>query len=114
MKQYASYLRVSTRKQGASGLGLEAQRKMCKDFISLQGGVSVQEFVDVESGTHRERKGLLDAINYCKKNNCALVIAKLGCRVLFQGCQYGHRDTFHGYVADEYATAWCIRSCCAI
>ena len=77
MKQYASYLRVSTKKQGRSGLGLDAQRKMCNDFISLQGGVSVQEFIDVESGTHRERKGLLDAINYCKKNNCALVIAKL-------------------------------------
>ena len=77
MKQYATYLRVSTKKQGRSGLGLDAQRKMCDDFISLQGGVSVQEFIDVESGTHRERKGLLDAINYCKKNNCALVIAKL-------------------------------------
>ena len=77
MKQYATYLRVSTKKQGRSGLGLDAQRKMCADFITANGGESVCEFVDVESGTHRERKGLLDAIAYCKRNNCALVIAKL-------------------------------------
>lgn len=77
MKQYAVYLRVSTKKQGRSGLGLDAQRKMCADFIAANNGESVGEFVDVESGTHRERKGLLDAIAYCKRNNCALVIAKL-------------------------------------
>ena len=37
----------------------------------------VAEFKDVESGTHRDRKGLAEAIAYCKKNGCALVIAKL-------------------------------------
>lgn len=77
MKKFAIYIRVSTKKQGASGLGLEAQRKMCSDFISTQKGMCAQEFIDVESGTHRDRKGLLDAINYCKDNNCPLVIAKL-------------------------------------
>lgn len=77
MKKFAIYIRVSTIKQGASGLGLEAQRKMCGDFISSHGGEKVNEFVDVESGTHRNRKGLLAAIDYCKRNNCALVIAKL-------------------------------------
>lgn len=77
MKHFAIYLRVSTIKQGASGLGLEAQRKMCTDFIAAHGGDKVEEFVDVESGTHRNRKGLLAAIEYCKRNDCALVIAKL-------------------------------------
>lgn len=77
MKQFATYLRVSTQRQGASGLGLESQRAMCKGFIEHNKGVLAQEFVDVESGTHRNRKGLLDAIAYCKKNECALVIAKL-------------------------------------
>lgn len=77
MKQYVTYIRVSTKKQGRSGLGLDAQRKMCSDFITSQNGVSVQEFIDVESGTHRDRKGLMNAIQYCKQNNCALVIAKL-------------------------------------
>lgn len=77
MKKYVTYLRVSTTKQGASGLGIEAQRKICGDFIAHNNGESMGEFVDVESGTHRDRKGLLDAINYCKQNGCALVIAKL-------------------------------------
>lgn len=77
MTQYATYLRVSTRKQGASGLGMDAQRKMCKDFIVSSGGTMVQEFSDVESGTHRDRKGLWQAIEYCQKNQCPLVIAKL-------------------------------------
>lgn len=77
MVRYAIYLRVSTRKQGASGLGLEAQRKVCNDFVATNSGEVVQEFVDVESGTHRDRKGLLAAIDYCKKNSTPLVIAKL-------------------------------------
>ena len=77
MKQYVTYIRVSTQKQGRSGLGLESQQRICGDFISANGGEKIAEFKDVESGTHRNRKGLQDAINYCKKNNCALVIAKL-------------------------------------
>lgn len=77
MNNFAIYLRVSTKKQGKSGLGLDAQRKMCQEFIANHGGTCLQEFVDVESGTHRNRKGLQDAIAYCKANNCALVIAKL-------------------------------------
>ena len=77
MKQYCVYLRVSTQRQGSSGLGIEAQRKMCDDFIKSHDGSKIKEFSDVESGTHRERKGLWDAIEFCKKNNVALVIAKL-------------------------------------
>lgn len=77
MKRFVIYLRVSTRKQGASGLGIEAQRKICLDFIKANGGEPVAEFQDVESGTHRERKGLLNAVDYCKSNGYALVCAKL-------------------------------------
>lgn len=76
-KRYCIYLRVSTTKQGASGLGLEAQRKMCLDFIKRNGGTNAAEFTDVESGTHRNRKGLWAAIDFAKKNGCGLVIAKL-------------------------------------
>ena len=77
MKQYATYLRVSTQRQGAQGLGISAQRNMCENFIKQNKGKQVQEFMDVESGTHRDRKGLWQAIDYCKKNGCSLVIAKL-------------------------------------
>jgi len=76
-KKFAIYLRVSTTKQGARGLGIDAQRKMCNDFILRNNGTMEQEFLDVESGTHRDRKGLWSAIEYCKQNDCALVIAKL-------------------------------------
>lgn len=76
-KKYCTYLRVSTTKQGASGLGLEAQRKICLDFIERSNGVNAAEYKDVESGTHRQRKGLWDAIDFCKRNGCGLVIAKL-------------------------------------
>lgn len=77
MKQYVTYLRVSTTRQGAQGLGISAQRNMCENFIKQNNGCHVQEFMDVESGTHRDRKGLWQAIDYCKKNDCSLVIAKL-------------------------------------
>ena len=56
MKKYCVYLRVSTTKQGASGLGIEAQRKMCLDFINRSEGEKAEEFVDIESGKHRDRK----------------------------------------------------------
>lgn len=77
MNTYCTYLRVSTQRQGAQGLGISAQRAMCDNFIKQNSGKHIQEFMDVESGTHRDRKGLWDAIDYCKKNNCSLVIAKL-------------------------------------
>ena len=77
MKQYVTYLRVSTQRQGAQGLGISAQRNMCENFVKQNNGCHVQEFMDVESGTHRDRKGLWQAIDYCKKNGCSLVIAKL-------------------------------------
>lgn len=76
-KKFSIYLRVSTTKQGARGLGIDAQRKMCNDFIARNNGTMEQEFLDVESGTHRDRKGLWSAIDYCKANDCALVVAKL-------------------------------------
>ena len=77
MRSYCIYLRVSTQKQGRTQLGIEAQRKMCMDFINSRNGSMAAEFTDVESGTHRDRKGLWQAIEYCKTNGCSLVIAKL-------------------------------------
>lgn len=77
MKQFATYLRVSTQHQGAQGLGINAQREMCDRFAQNNNGEIVQEFMDVESGTHRNRKGLWQAIEYCKSAGCGLIIAKL-------------------------------------
>lgn len=77
MKNYVSYLRVSTQKQGRTGLGIDAQRTMCQDFAERNNGTIVQEFSDIESGTHRDRKGLWSAIEFCQKTGHSLVIAKL-------------------------------------
>lgn len=76
-KVYATYLRVSTQKQGQTQLGLSSQRSMCEGFIKEHNGEHAKEFLDIESGTHRDRKGLWDAIEFCNKNHCPLVIATL-------------------------------------
>lgn len=76
-RQYISYLRVSTQKQGAEGLGISAQRAMCEQFVRGKGGEIVREFLDVESGKSRTRAELWQAIEYAKANNVPLVIAKL-------------------------------------
>lgn len=71
------YIRVSTQRQNMSGLGLEAQRKICMDYINSSGKEYVTEFKDVESGKSRTREGLLQAVDYCKENECELVFARL-------------------------------------
>ena len=77
MKQCAIYLRVSTQKQNASHLGLESQMLICESYIKETDGQLAKVFQDVQSGKSKDRKGLLDAIEFCKKNKCELVFAKL-------------------------------------
>lgn len=76
-KKFCEYIRVSTLKQGKSGLGLDAQKDINRRYVNSVDGEIVATFKDVESGTHRDRPGLWDAIQYCKDNNCTLVISKL-------------------------------------
>lgn len=79
MKKIISYIRVSTQKQGASGLGLEAQQKAVQEFISSTGNELVAEFVEIESGkkTDQNRPQLAAALEACKKHKAVLVVAKL-------------------------------------
>lgn len=78
MKNFVSYIRVSTQKQGISGLGLEAQRNAIASYALGKGEV-VAEFDEIESGKKGfdGRPQLQAAIEYCRKNKCALVIGKL-------------------------------------
>lgn len=71
------YVRVSTQKQNFSGLGQQAQRDICMNYIKSSGSEFITEFSDVESGKSRTRVGLMQAIDYCKKNECELVFARL-------------------------------------
>lgn len=75
--KYVSYYRVSTQRQGNSGLGLEAQRHTVEAF--LKGEKPIAEFVDIESGTRKgnERKGIRDALVFCKESKATLVLSKL-------------------------------------
>ncbi len=76
MPAYIAYYRVSTDRQGASGLGLEAQRHTVASFIGL--GKLIAEYTEIESGKrHDNRPQLLAAIEQCRKSKAVLVIAKL-------------------------------------
>lgn len=76
MEKYIAYYRVSTQKQGNSGLGIEAQKSSVNSFIG-QSGFLLHEFTDIESGKRNDRPQLHLAIEMSKKENAILVIAKL-------------------------------------
>lgn len=76
MEKFIAYYRVSTQKQGNSGLGIEAQKSSVNRFIG-ESGILLQEFTDIESGKRNDRPQLLLAIETCKRENAILVIAKL-------------------------------------
>ncbi|OHV18259.1 resolvase [Methylorubrum extorquens] len=75
--KFISYLRVSTAKQGASGLGLEAQRKAVADFLNGGRWNLITEVVEVESGKRSDRPKLAEALRLCRLHGATLVIAKL-------------------------------------
>jgi DNA invertase Pin-like site-specific DNA recombinase len=75
--KFVSYLRVSTDRQGRSGLGLEAQRKAVEDFLDGGRWKLIAEFVEVESGKHADRPKLRAALHSAKVTGATLVIAKL-------------------------------------
>lgn len=76
MARYVAYFRVSTEKQGKSGLGLAAQHSLIERFLS-DGDEVIAEFVEVQSGKNDERVELWKAINHAKRNDAKLLIAKL-------------------------------------
>ena len=72
--QFVAYLRVSTNKQGHSGLGLEAQQAAVAAFT---GGEIIAEYVEIESGRKADRPQLAAAIAHCRRVGATLVVAKL-------------------------------------
>lgn len=76
MEKYVAYYRVSTQKQGQSGLGLEAQKQTVSSFVAGKG-VVIAEYIEVESGKKDNRVKLTNAILEAKENNAILIIAKL-------------------------------------
>lgn len=74
--EYVAYFRVSTERQGRSGLGLEAQRATVMEYASGRG-VILSEFVEVESGKRNDRPQLAEALAEAKRRRAVLIIAKL-------------------------------------
>lgn len=76
-RKYVSYLRVSTGKQGRSGLGLEAQRHAVESYLNGGQWEVVEEFVEVESGKNNNRPMLTEAIELCHAIGTTLIVAKI-------------------------------------
>ncbi len=76
--KFIAYYRVSTTRQGKSGLGLEAQREAVSRYLAgAERGDSIAEYTEVESGTRNDRPELAAALAACRKHKAHLVIAKL-------------------------------------
>ena len=74
-EQYVSYLRVSTQKQGYSGLGLGGQKEIIKNF--LHDKTPIAEFTEIESGRKTDRPKLKEALTQCRTTGATLIVAKL-------------------------------------
>ena len=72
MKKAISYLRVSTDRQGKSGLGIEAQRTKVAEMVAEQGLSFQKEFLEVQSGKSRKRPQLERALQQCRVTGAIL------------------------------------------
>jgi DNA invertase Pin-like site-specific DNA recombinase len=75
--KFVSYLRVSTQKQGRSGLGMEAQQEAVTRFLNGGDWELIGEFVEVESGRNAARPELEKALAMCRLHRATLIVAKL-------------------------------------
>jgi DNA invertase Pin-like site-specific DNA recombinase len=73
--QFVAYYRVSTDRQGQSGLGLQAQQAAVREYLGAKGPLT--EFTEIETGKRNDRPELKQALALCRKRKARLVIAKL-------------------------------------
>lgn len=75
--RFIAYYRVSTDRQGRSGLGLDAQRQAVQPHLASVNGTLIAEYVEVESGKRNDRSELKTALAACRRQKAKLLIAKL-------------------------------------
>jgi len=75
--KFVAYFRVSTVKQGASGLGLEAQQEAVRAYLNGGRWKMVAEFTEIESGKRNDRPALAQALSLCELHKATLVVAKM-------------------------------------
>jgi DNA invertase Pin-like site-specific DNA recombinase len=75
--KFVAYYRVSTQRQGRSGLGLEAQQEAVRNHLNGGNWRVVAEFTEVESGKRKDRPKLGEALAACRVHGAKLIIAKL-------------------------------------
>jgi DNA invertase Pin-like site-specific DNA recombinase len=76
-RNFVTYFRVSTQKQGRSGLGLDAQKAAARAFLIEQGGQEIATFTEIESGKRADRPQLQAALLRCRQTRSTLLVAKL-------------------------------------
>jgi DNA invertase Pin-like site-specific DNA recombinase len=74
---FVTYLRVSTQRQGVSGLGLEAQQDAVERHAALAGHEIIATFTEIESGAVKDRPQLAAALDLCRRRKAVLLIARL-------------------------------------
>lgn len=77
VRRYVAYLRVSTDRQGQSGLGLEAQQSAITAYLGTGSRLLLPPFIEVESGRKAKRPKLAEAIEKCRRTGATLLVAKL-------------------------------------
>jgi DNA invertase Pin-like site-specific DNA recombinase len=101
MAEMIAYYRVSTKQQGESGLGLEAQETAVKSYARQTGATIKASYVEVESGKRADRPELARALAHAKRSKATLCVAKLDrlsrnveflARVMNSGCEFAAAD----------------------
>ena len=103
--KFVAYYRVSTARQGKSGLGLEAQRHAVTEFLNGGDWKIVAEFTEVESGKRSDRPALEKALAMCRLHGAKLVIAKLDRLSRNAHFLLGLRDSGADFVAADMPNA---------
>jgi DNA invertase Pin-like site-specific DNA recombinase len=104
MKNYIAYYRVSTKQQGTSGLGLDAQRHTVRSFTRCENCI-IAEYTEVESGKRDNREQLHAAIQHAKSIGATLVIAKLDRLSRNAGFIFALRDSGVDFVCADMPEA---------